>query len=641
VLFMLAVLVLIALTCVLFHVFWFGMEGGTTTMTDPENRHQAFSMIQWKANAWIAAGVMLVVGLASLFKLLELRAGGKAVAELMGARRVSRDSGDPDERKLLNIVEEMAIASGTPVPPVYVMDKELAINAFAAGYAPADAIVCVTRGTMTLLDRDQLQGVIAHEFSHIFNGDMRLNIRLMAILAGILFLGETGRFLLRSFSNNRSRRSRNDGAGGIALLGLGLMAIGYAGIFFGNLIKAAVSRQREFLADASAVQFTRNPEGIGGALKLIGGFSLGSHINRANAGEISHFFFSDALHNHFNSWFATHPRIDDRIRAIEPRWDGTFLLPPKDIVTAMAKDMAENIRASGPAVAGAALAAAAAATADVAANEQMESAIDNTGAPAANHIDLAQQLIASIPDAVKDAAHNAWSARAVIYALLLDTQPDVRATQVRDLENSEAALADLTQRLQEPVQSLDIRARLPLIEMTMPALKEMSAEQFGQFRKQLVLLAKADQRITPFEWALARVLIHDLGPTFNHARPKAPRHKNIRSVQDACQVTLSFLACRDAKADSPAAEHAYANGARTLGIIVPFLPEAAHDLKRLGNAMDELALCYPLVKPVLLKAFAATLTADDKLCAEEAECLRAMAAILDCPIPPIALDVSA
>lgn len=640
-LFAAAVAILIVLTCLLFNVFWFGMDGGATTMVDVENRHNAIpnaliAGMNWRANAWIALGVITAVALASLFKFLALKAGGRAIADSMGARRISRDSRDPDERKLLNIVEEMAIASGTPVPPVYVMDKELAINAFAAGYAPADAIVCVTRGTMTLLDRDQLQGVVAHEFSHILNGDMRLNIRLIAILAGILFIGETGRFVLRSFNGRRSRSSRDGGAGGAVLLGLGLLVIGYAGIFFGNLIKAAVSRQREFLADASAVQFTRNPDGIGGALKLIGGYSLGAHVNASNAAEISHFFFSDALHSPLNSLFATHPKLAERIKAIEPRWDGCFITPPKAAVAAMAQQLSSTDSGQAAQAPVAGLAAAA----SIPAGHTLDNAIEHSGQPEPSHIDLAQQLIASIPETVRHAARNAWSARAVIYSLLLDSREGIRRSQLASLEQYEPELASTTARLHEATDALDVRCRLPLIEMTMPALKEMSASQFDTFRLQLASLAKADQVITPFEWALARLMMHDLGPAFHHAKPHPPRYKTLKTLHEECQQVLSFLACREVDASSPEAESAYAAGARSLGIARPFMPEAAHNLKQLGKAMDTLALCYPLVKPGLLKAFAATLTADGTLCAEEAECLRALAAILDCPMPPIDMPAS-
>ena len=238
-------------------------------------------------------GTLVIVGGGSLNKMVQLRGGGQTVAEELGGRLLTAGTADPVERRLLNVVEEMAIASGTPTPPVYLMDREDGINAFAAGFSPTDAVIGVTKGTATQLDRDELQGVIAHEFSHILNGDMRLNIRLMGLLHGILIIGMLGYFLLRlSFYTGGGRRSRSGKeAIPIMAIGAGLAVIGFAGTFFGNLIKAAVSRQREFLADASAVQFTRQPDGLAGALKKIGGFSAGSSIENPNAPEASHMFF--------------------------------------------------------------------------------------------------------------------------------------------------------------------------------------------------------------------------------------------------------------------------------------------------------------------------------------------------------------
>ncbi|MBA3850586.1 MAG: peptidase M48, partial [Opitutus sp.] len=230
--------------------------------------------------AGVAVGTLAIVGLASLFKWSQMRAGGSAVAEMVGGRRVDPRTTDLRERRLLNVVEEMAIASGTPVPAVYVLENEPGINAFAAGLTTADAVVAVTRGTLDKLNRDELQGVIGHEFSHILNGDMRLNVKLTAIVFGILVIGLIGRGILRSLGRGRIRTGGGKNKGGglavIAAVGLALLLIGYIGYFFGRLIQAAVSRQREFLADASAVQFTRNPGGISGALKKIGGYALGS-----------------------------------------------------------------------------------------------------------------------------------------------------------------------------------------------------------------------------------------------------------------------------------------------------------------------------------------------------------------------------
>jgi len=244
----------------------------------------------------VAGGVLAVVLIGSGYKTVALAQGGSAVSEMMGARLVSPNTNDPDERKLLNVVEEMAIASGVPVPHVYVMDEEDGINAFAAGHKPGDATITVTRGCVKILSRDELQGVIGHEFSHILNGDMRLNLRLMGIIFGILCLAIIGRVLLQTARVGGRGRGQNP----LPLLGLLLLVIGYIGVFFGRLIQAAVSRQREFLADASSVQFTRNPGGITGALKKIGGLGeTGSRLSHAHAEELSHMFFGNGVSEPF------------------------------------------------------------------------------------------------------------------------------------------------------------------------------------------------------------------------------------------------------------------------------------------------------------------------------------------------------
>ncbi len=281
--------------------------------------------------AAVATIVGLVVVLGSLYKIIALQEGGAAVARLLGGRLIDPGSSVPGERKLLNVVEEMALASGTPVPPVYVLDNEAGINAFAAGFTPRDAVVSVSRGCMDHLTRDELQGVVAHEFSHLLNGDMRLNLRVMGLLHGILLIALIGEIVIRlagnSSSSSRSESDRDSkGSSGLAffLLGLALLVIGWAGVFFGRLIKCAISRQREFLADASAVQFTRNPDGIAGALKKIGGLAQGSRIESPHAEEACHLFFSMGVPA-LSSLLATHPPLVERIRRIDPSFDGQFV----------------------------------------------------------------------------------------------------------------------------------------------------------------------------------------------------------------------------------------------------------------------------------------------------------------------------
>ena len=271
----------------------------------------------------VTVATIVVILLGSLYKMSELSAGGEAVALMLGGRRINPMTDVFAERQLLNVVEEMALASGVPVPPVYVLDNEKSINAFAAGFRPGDAVIGVSRGSLDYLTRDELQGVMAHEFSHILNGDMRLNIRLVGVLHGILILAIIGYYILRSGAH-AGGSNRKGGAGAILLVALGLMIIGGVGLFFGRLIKSAVSRQREYLADASAVQFTRYPGGIAGALKKIGGVRQGSRINDAHAGEVSHMFFGNALPALGLNWLSTHPPLNERIRRIDPTFDGRF-----------------------------------------------------------------------------------------------------------------------------------------------------------------------------------------------------------------------------------------------------------------------------------------------------------------------------
>ncbi|MFV1978967.1 MAG: M48 family metallopeptidase, partial [Myxococcota bacterium] len=292
---------------------------------NPNTGQMVISPLWWQPDLalGVAIGTAIVVGGGSLYKIAQLRSGGAVVAEALGGVPIPPGTQDADERRLLNVVEEMAIASGIPAPPVYLLKDEQGINAFAAGFAPGDAVIGVTRGCIQKLSRDELQGVIAHEFSHILSGDMGLNIRLMGVIHGILIIGIIGYFLLRSslFSGS-SRRSNNRDNSGMAIVaaGLGLMVIGFLGTFFGNLIKASVSRQREFFADASAVQFTRNPDGIAGALKEFGGYEGGSILASPNAPEASHLFFGQGLRGGLQMLFATHPPLEERILRLDPNW---------------------------------------------------------------------------------------------------------------------------------------------------------------------------------------------------------------------------------------------------------------------------------------------------------------------------------
>ena len=572
-------------------------------------------------------GTLIVVGGGSLYKIAELRAGGRVVAEHLGGRLLTVEAADPIERRLLNVVEEMAIASGTPTPPVYLMDQEEGINAFAAGFSPGDAVIGVTRGTATRLDRDELQGVIAHEFSHILNGDMRLNLRLMGLLHGILIIGMLGYFILRMSFYTGGRRRSKDGKDGLPImaLGAGLAVIGFAGTFFGNLIKAAVSRQREYLADASAVQFTRQPEGLAGALRKIGGFAKGSAIQNPNAPEASHMFFGRATSG-FSALFATHPPIEDRIRRIDPSWDGHF---PEGVPMT---DAGVPPRAAVPGAAGFAggMAGRAPAASGVA------GAVASIGHPSQAHIQYAARLIKSLPAVLVAAAREPYGARAVVHALLLDRQGGTRQQQLAHLQaGADRGVFEETRRLAPLVESLTDKMRLPLLEIALPALRALSAPQRAVFLRDIVALVEADKTIDLFEWSLHRILRQDLDALGGRGRQARVRYRSVDAVRAHCERLMSALAYVGHD-DTGSAAHAFEQARLTLGLAdARLLPQEGCGLAELDAALDALDEASPQVKRQILEAAVACITADHEVTVAEAELLRAVSASMSCPMPPI------
>jgi Zn-dependent protease with chaperone function len=580
--------------------------------------------------AFAVAVTLIVVGGGSLFKVAQLRGGGRVVAEELGGRRLNPDTPVPSEQQLLNVVEEMAIASGTPVPPVYLLDQEEGINAFAAGFTPGDAVIGVTRGAAEQLTRDELQGVMAHEFSHILNGDMRLNIRLIGLLHGILIIGIIGYFLLRmtAFSGYRRRRSRQEGNQlPILALGAGLMVVGFFGTFFGNLIKAAVSRQREFLADASAVQFTRQPAGLAGALKKIGGLASGSAIQSPNAPEASHMFFGRATRG-LSGLFSTHPRLPTRIRRIDPSWDGSF----PEVAPVKGGVVTERSAVAG--VAGLADDGAA----GVGVGPRVARAIDQLGQPSEAHIRYAARLVGGLPPSIVSAAHEPHGARAVVYALLLDRKAGPRQTQIAHLsEAADPGVFQETLRLAPAIEQLDVRARLPLLDIALPALRGLTAAQYQRFRQNVNQLVQADDAIDPFEWSLHRILLHGLETHHSNVAPARVRHHTLGPLQPQCELLLAVLA-RAGPRDAAAAEQAFEQGRRSLNLPRGGLRLAeGNGFAALDDALAALEEAAPRVKRQILQAAVACITADDTVTATEAELLRALSASLGCPMPPLLL----
>ncbi len=619
----LAIFSLVAITTLLFAAFlYFVQEHKSTHQLESLGVWQGISqMLSPEAFIWITLAVSSVVVLGSLFRLVQLRAGGKAIAEAMGGRLLSGNTRDADERKILNIVEEMAIASGAAVPPVYLIEED-AINAFAAGYHPQDAVIGITRGCIQTLNRDELQGVIAHEFSHIFHGDMRINMRLIALLYGILVIGLMGEFLIRSAGNrNISRSSKDNSPIAIMGLGLGLLIIGYSGIFFGNLIKAAVSRQREFLADASAVQFTRNPDGIAGALKKIGGSMHGSQLQNQHAAEFSHMYFGQGVQSFFNL-MDTHPPLEERIKRIQPHWDGEFAqatyIRSKTFVDApgVMELSAGNIADDYPKTTN---------------SIDIDATLNQIAQPTPAQVGYARDRIAEIPTPLKEAAQEPFSARGLVFGLLLDRQRDLRDQQLVLLREhlTTADMNDLTNIITSAAD-IDASLRLPLIELCLSSLKQLSPDQQGKFINCAHLLINADQKISLMEWAIYRIVLHN-----TRINNKLVRNHSLRDMKTECQLLLSLLAYAGARSEQDI--HAAFAQAQAILEFSDFtlLPRSSIALADADRALEKLNHTKPLQKPQLLKAMSQCILYDSQVTIIEAELFRAMADSLDCPIPPL------
>ncbi|MBL4582805.1 MAG: M48 family metalloprotease, partial [Gammaproteobacteria bacterium] len=571
-----------------------------------------------------------VVLFGSLYKISSLSGGGARIAEMMNGRLLVSGSADPAERRVLNIVEEMAIASGTPVPPVYLME-ESGINAFAAGYSTSDAIVAVTRGTIDTLSRDQLQGVIAHEFSHILHGDMRINIRLIGVLHGIMVLGIIGYYLLRGGAY--SRRSKD--SGGIVFLGLGLVVVGFVGTFFGNLIKAAVSRQREFLADASAVQFTRNPDGIGQALMQIARNQNHSYLKNPKSAEISHALFEEGQISKLGSLYATHPPLDDRIRAVLPGWKGDYDESDWDRSALAATDAGEQRpKADGPTQREKMTTILTGATGVLLA----DAVINQVGNPNGKHLDYADALVRQIPQLFLEAAREPSGARAIVYFLVLSKDDSVRAKQLEVLKSSaDVGVFEELKILRQSEQDIVAEQRLPLVTIALSSLRQLSQSQYLLFRDNFKTLVEIDKKMSLLEWALQKIVMHSLEAVFGKDEAPYFGRKNLKRCKQSVSVLLSILTHSTVQ-EGISSEETFAAGADALDMSLELIAVSKIDFATLNNALDELADLKPLQKPALLKACVRSITADGKIQAIEAELLRAIAATIDCPMPPLLAD---
>ena len=605
----------------------------------------------------ISTGVVTFIGLASLFRTLALRAGGGAsVARGMGATEVMHDTTNPAWRRLRNVVEEIAIASGVPVPQLFVMENESGINAFAAGYTPADAVVCVTQGSLDKLTRDELQGVIAHEFSHVLNGDMRLNIRLIGLLFGILVIGIVGRWLLSS--SNVGVRSRNNRGSGLVFIGFGLFLVGYVGYFFGRLIQAAVARSRESLADASAVQFTRQSHGIAGALKKIAALSEGSELGAQETRQVAHLLFGEGVDG--AAMFATHPPLLERIRTLDPGFDPEEL---KAIARAWQQPVqaadadAPEASISGWAPVGgvtipgvpitgmpAAVAAALATGLPPIRGEidiDATAVTDQVGNPGNDDYLAAGTLHEHLPSELAEAARDPRRAAYVILALAIARNPEARDAQqvvLADVLDPDGVRA--VQALADAVADTHAMLRLPLAALTAPALRRRSRPELRALVARLQRLIHADRLVEPSEYCLAKLVQVQVIDALDPGASYTARRRKLVDVVDQVRDLFALMA-RWGNDNQAAAQRAF-NAAieetlpgRSVRYAWPedwqhALDEALADLDRLDPASKEL----------VVRGLTRALGNDGRVTVAEAELLRVVCAALHCPLP-VRLDAVA
>ena len=604
-LFLLAVAAIIVLTTLLITLSFAGFEmwAGSGNQFQP-------SQPQWGTFFKTAFAVIAVVASVVVFKRLQISQGGRSVAELLGGKPIELSTNDPYEKRLLNVIEEMAIAAGLPVPPVYVMD-ETTVNAFAAGFSDSDAVIGVTRGTLERLSREQLQGVVAHEFSHILHGDMRLNLHLITMLAGIIFISQAGRFALHATPR---ARSRNQGAIPIAAVGLGLIVVGSIGTLFGNIIKSAVSRQREYLADASAVQYTRNPEGIAGALKVIGGPGTGSNLGTPRAEECSHLFFGDAVFFRAFSIFSTHPPIDKRILRIEPNWNGEYLTgkPLRE------REQPETTQTYQNKI------------------DKLADTIQNTGILDPVMVAIAHSLMQSLPNPLYQATQEPGTAYALMLALRLDADSDVQNKQY-DFLNDQPTMAKDVKRLFQYTKNLTGDKILPLVEMSIPALKRQSLPQYKQLKQHLTQFIMADKKSDHKEWVHFRLLCHYLDQFFipeNKRRYKRSYH-SFTPIKDDVVLIISLLA-NEGQDTEQHSDAAFSKGMQILNLNEELRAnENTIELHAINNSLEKLEYLVPLLKKQFLTACADCLQTHNEVKTQGWDFLRVIAACLGCPMPII------
>ncbi|MFB5142107.1 M48 family metallopeptidase [Vibrio diabolicus] len=555
------------------------------------------------------AGVLLVVAISSTVRLSALTSnGGRGVAESIGGKLISSNTLDAKHRQLLNVVEEMAIASGIPVPPVYVMQEERGINAFAAGMSIDDAVIGVTQGALDSFTRDELQGVIAHEFSHILNGDMRLNTRLIGVLFGITCIAHFGHLVLdNTHHTSRVSRSSSDSDKGFAvimLIAIICLVLGWIGTLFGSMIKAAISRQREFLADASAVQFTRNDQGIAGALKKIGSHMAGSSLNTKASDEMSHMMFGQSKLSGFSGLFATHPPLEERIRRIEPGWDGSFSQSSHRPTTSF-----ENDNVSGF-------------TSGTSTQPEKPTTAELS--------EVGQQLLNQLPSELVDIAREPYSARFIAFALIFDG-----SELQREMIKSHIPNVSQAQLLPWLDYDLPLHLRFPLLELSIPALKSLSEGQKNRLCQVLRELSQTDDHYSLAEWCVINLLEKQLLESYGCTK----QIQSLKQLKESVFWLLRELAWVS-HSQPEDAQRAFSSALTCLGFNDAELQPANKNWGLNRAALELLLQLKPKSRRLFVKACRLAIESDGKVTVAEGELYRVIACFLEVPEPPLTVSVN-
>jgi Zn-dependent protease with chaperone function len=586
------------------------------------------SLLQWVlvhpgATTLVSLAIGGFIGAASLYRMQQLREGGGYVARSMGGVRVERGTGDPRRRMLHNVVEEMSLAAGVPVPEVYVLEQETGINAFAAGHTPANAAVAVTRGALQNLSRDQLQGVIAHEFSHILNGDMRLSMRLIGLIFGLMAVALTGRMLLRV------SRHGDKGAVPLAIAGLVIAVVGQVGFWAGRILQAWISRKRECLADASAVQFTRNPDGLRDA--LIRAAALGEQRRFASPAleEVAHMLFLPGVQH----WLATHPPLLERVQALDPHVNQAQL---ESMLRRSHAAWKQSQAESKPEPSIEDAAPAAQATRDFLGTTVPAAATliaATTGEPRPRHLDYAIALRHALPRQLHGNA-DPEQAQALMLALLVFSDSAEHVAQLA-LVSAQlgAATADRVRHAAQHAAQLSPVLRLPAVLQLFPALRTLAPGDRLHFIQLLQELMRMDGRLSVFDYALEKLVVRGLGTL---QRPRDPHGRlGLADLSTELGVVFAVLARHGARNDIQARQ-AYEAG------LAPLLPRTRPAYSVIDDwttifdsSLEELCELQALAKQLLIEGLVRTIAHDELLTPAEAELLRAICAVLECPLPPV------